>query len=74
MNDPVTVLARKWCLIHSRRPRWSGELCECARIVAAVREALEEQLKRLEATEHTCMDSCCRDDAIAALRALKSTA
>ena len=49
--DPVTALARKHCLVHSRNPRWGGELCECPRIADAVREALEDQLIRLS---HAC--------------------
>ena len=76
-SDPVTAEIRmkeaaEWarqCLHEVGDWRW---MCpECADAYA--RQQVEAALVKLETLEHTCMDSCCRDDAIAALRALKGT-
>ena len=43
----VTVLARKWCWKHATGLH-PDAVCDCDRIAAAVREALEEALERIK--------------------------
>ena len=54
-RDPVTTLARRHCLVHAHNPRWNGE-CECERLAAAVREALEEAEKAIIELEFVTHD------------------
>ena len=73
MIDPVTALARKWCL-HGTKGLGLVHTCQCDRIAAAVREALEEAEKIARKHEdgsgcRICEDNCGDHiaDAIAAL-------
>ena len=61
----ITALARKWCPRVKHGPSWRPQAqCQCARITAAVREALEEAYQRAS----VAADLAHALDAIAALK------
>ena len=67
MSDFVAARARKWCPGHGNRKFGPG-MCECDRIAAAIREALEEAEKRLLSKPAGDKAWWVASDAVAALR------
>ena len=71
-----SALARKWCKFHRANPIWnSAGMCECAQIIAAVREALEmvEKIARKHKDGSGCRicEDRCGDNIAAAIAALR---